>query len=138
MACIKIDDKLQKSQQLADFFSFLLSENRLSIPRLGLFKILLAKARPGLDSEVTSNSMISRFKDIGIPTGPLENGKPNVMEAYTRALIEEIYDSIQSEMRVDIAVDPGIIVNSAGGNAGGPVASTGSNPSPAQATGIAV
>jgi len=136
MACIKIDDKLQKSQQLADFFSFLLIENRIKIPRLGLVKILLAKARPGLDSEVTSNAIISRFSEIGIPTVPLENGKPNVMEAYTRAIVEEIYDSMHNEMRVDTAVESGMIVTSAGGNAGGPVASTGSNPAPHTATGI--
>lgn len=137
MACIKIDDKLQKSQDLADFFSFLLLENRLKIPRLNVFKILLAKSRPGLDSEVTSNSIISRFSEIGIPTGPLENGKPNVMEALVRIITEEHFDSIQSEMRIDTAVDQGMIVTSAGGNAGGPVASTGSNPEPHTATGIA-
>ena len=138
MACIKIDKKLQKSQALADFFEFLLLENRIKIPKLSLPKILLAKARPGLDSEVTASAMISRFPEIGIPSGPLKNGHPNVMEAYTRALIEEIFDSIQGEMRVDAAVDSGMIVTSAGGNAGGPVASTGSNPAPHTATGVAV
>jgi hypothetical protein len=136
MSCIKIDKKLQKSQVLADFFDFLLMENRIKIPRLSLPKLLLAKARPGLDSEVTSTAIISRFSEIGIPTGPLENGKPNVMEAYTKAMVEEIYDSIHSEMRVDVAVDQGMIVTSAGGNSGGPVASTGSNPSPHTATGV--
>jgi hypothetical protein len=138
MACIKIDTKLQKSQTLADFFDFLLIESRIKLPNLGLPKILLAKARPGLDSEVTATSLISRFPEIGIPTGPLEDGKPNVMEAFARALIEEVYDSIHSEMRVDTAVDSGMIVTSAGGNAGGPVASTGSNPAPQTATGIAM
>ena len=138
MACIKIDQKLQKSQALADFFDFLLMESRIKIPRLSLPKLLLAKARAGLDSEITTTAIISRFSEIGIPTGPLENGKPNVMEAYTRAMVEEIYDSIHSEMRVDVAVDQGMIVTSAGGNAGGPVASTGANPAPHTATGIGV
>lgn len=136
MACIKIDKKLQKSQVLADFFDFLLMENRLRIPRLSLPKLLLAKARPGLDSEITTTAVISRFSEIGIPSGPLENGKPNVMEAFTRVLIEEVYDSIQTEMRVDVAVDSGMVVTTAGGNAGGPVLSTGSNPAPHTATGI--
>lgn len=138
MACIKIDKKLQKSQAIADLFDFFLMENRIKIPKLSLPKLLLAKSRPGLDSEITATSVISRFSEIGIPTGPLEDGKPNVMESYTRAMIEEIYDSIQSEMRVDVAVDQGMVVTSAGGNAGGPVASTGSNPSPHTATGIGV
>ena len=138
MAIIQIDPKLQKAQELADFFSFLLMENRIKIPRMNLLKILTTKARPGLDPDVTSNSIISRFKEAGIPSGPLEGGHPNVMEAYTRILTEEIFDSIQGEMRVDVAVDSGMIVTSAGGNAGGPVASTGSNPSPATASGVAV
>jgi len=137
MACIKIDDKLQKSEELADFFLFFLIENRLKIPRLNLLKILAAKARPGLDPDITANSIISRFKEIGIPTGPLANGQPNVMEALVRIITEEHFDSIQSEMRIDSAVDTGMIVTSAGGNAGGPVASTGSNPAPHTATGIA-
>jgi hypothetical protein len=137
MACIKIDKNLQKSQELADFFSFLFLENRLKIPKLGIFKILLAKGRPGLDSEVTAVSVISRFPEIGIPTGPLVNGHPNVMESYTRAMIEEIYDSIQGEMRVDSAVDAGMLVNSTGGNSGGPVVSVGANPLPHSAVGIA-
>jgi len=138
MACIKIDKKLQKSQVLADYFDFLLMEGRIKIPKLSLPKLLLAKARPGLDSEITATSVISRFSEIGIPSGPLKNGHPNVMEAFTRVLIEEIYDSIQTEMRVDIAVDQGMVVTSAGGNAGGPVASTGSNPAPHSATGVGV
>jgi hypothetical protein len=45
-------------------------------------------------------------------------------------MTEEIVDSIQSDMRIDIAVDSGMIVQSNGGNAGGPVASVGSNPLP--------
>jgi hypothetical protein len=137
MACIKIDEKLQKSQQLADYFSFLLLETRLRIPRLGLLKILAAKARTGLDANITSNAIISRFPEIGIPTGPLANGQPNVMEALIRIMTEEYFDSIQNEMRVDSAVDVGMIVTSTGGNAGGPVVSTGSNPAPHTATGIA-
>jgi hypothetical protein len=39
-------------------------------------------------------------------------------------------------MRVDVAVDSGMVVTTAGGNAGGPVLSTGSNPAPHTATGI--
>jgi hypothetical protein len=137
MGCIKIDKKLQKSEQIAEFFSFLLSESRNVLPRLSIPKILLAKLRPGLDSGILATSIISRFNEMGIPNGPLENGNPNVMEQYTKVLVDEIVDAIQSDMRVDAAVDSGIVVTSVGGNAGGPVASTGANPAPHSATGIA-
>lgn len=138
MGCIKIDKKLQKSEEIAEFFSFLLFEARNVLPKLSLPKILLAKLRPGLDSNILATSIISRFSEIGIPNGPLENGKPNVMEAFVKILSEEFVDSVQSDMRVDAAVDQGMIVSSVGGNAGGPVVSTGANPAPHTATGIAV
>ena len=138
MACIKIDKKLQKSEQIADMFASLLKAGSFKIPRLTIPQILLAKARPGLNPDITAAAVISRFKEIGIPTGPLENGKPNVMEAFAKVMVEEMFDSIQSEMRIDAAVDQGMIVTSAGGNAGGPVASTGANPSPHTSTGVAV
>ena len=138
MGCIKIDKKLQKSEEIADFFSFLLFEARNVLPRLSIPKILLAKLRPGLDSGILSTSIISRFNEIGIPNGPLENGNANVMELYTKVLVEEIVEAIQGDMRIDTAVDIGMVVASAGANSGGPVTSTGANPAPHTATGIAV
>lgn len=138
MGCIQIDPKLQKSEEIAEFFSFLLSEARNVLPKLSIPKILLAKLRPGLDGSILANSVISRFNEIGIPTGPLENGSPNVMEAYTKMLCEEIVDSIQSDSRTDIAVDSGMVVTATGANAAGPVVTTGANPAPHTATGIIV
>ena len=137
MGCIKIDKKLQKSEEMANFFLFLLDANRISLKRLSLPQILLGKTRPGMDSDLISSSIISRFDEIGIPSGPLEGGNVNVMEEYTKIITEEIVDSIQNDMRIDVAVDSGMVVNAAGGNAGGPVVTTGANPSPHSATGIA-
>lgn len=137
MGCIKIDDKLQKSEEIAEFFSFLLLETRNFLPRLSLPKILIGKLRPGLDSSILSTSIISRFNEIGIPNGALENGHPNVMEGLVKIMSEEFVDAIQNDMRVDAAVDQGMIVTSAGASAAGPVTTTGANPAPHTATGIA-
>ena len=101
-------------------------------------KILTAKVRPGLDSGILANAIISRFHEIGIPNGALENGSPNVMEAFVKIMSEEFVDAIQTDMRVDTAVDSGMVVTSAGANAAGPVATTGANPAPWSATGVAV
>lgn len=137
MGCIKVDDKLQKSEELSKFILFLFKENRIKIPKFSLFQILLSRFRPGLDSDSISSEVISKFDKIGIPSGPLENGTPNVMEEYTKVLTEEIVDSIQNDMRIDIAVDSGMNVLSSGANAGGPVVTTGSNIVPHGGSGLA-
>jgi hypothetical protein len=136
MATIQIDDSLQVSEEMSDFFLFLLNDDRVKIPKLPLPQILLAKTRPGLDSEIIASNIISRFEEIGIPSGPLEGGSPNIMESLIRVIAEEVVDAIQSDARVDIAVDQGMIVTSAGANAAGPVASTGANVAPHTAVGI--
>jgi len=134
---IKIDESLQVTEEIASLLLFIIGENLTNfLPRLGIFKILAAKARPGLNSQITSASAVSRFKEVGIPTGTLEDGTPNVMEAYTEMMIEVIFDAIQSDMRVDIAVDPGIVVQASGANAGGPVVAIGATTAPGTAVGI--
>tara|TARA_Y100000389_G_scaffold200051_1_gene239702 strand:+ start:1353 stop:1769 length:417 start_codon:yes stop_codon:yes gene_type:complete len=137
MGCIKVDDKLKKSEELSNFILFLFKENRLKIPQFSLFQILLSKFRPGLDSDSISEEVISKFDKIGIPSGPLENGTPNVMEEYTRTVMSELVDAIQTDMRVDIAIDAGMTVLGSGANAGGPIVTTGSNPAPHSGSGLA-
>jgi len=126
MACIKIKDELNKAEEIASFMLFLLQQDRIPLPRLSIFQILTAKARPGLSAEILSASIISRFDEIGIPTGPLVGGAPNVMENLVKVMTEEFVDSIQSDMRVDIATDIGATIQGVGANAGGPVTAIGS------------
>ena len=137
MAVIGVSGDLNKSEEVADLMLFMLKENRLEVPKLGIVQILAAKVRPGLSAEVLTASITSRFDEIGIPTGPLEGGTTNVMEAYTQAVSEAIVDALQNDMRVDIAVDSGVIIQANGANSGGPVASFGSSIAPHTGTGVA-
>lgn len=137
MEKIAVDSGLNISEEIAAFLLFLLNEDRQVLPRLSLKQILTAKARPGLSSDILSSSIISRFPEIGIPNGPLVGGATNVMENFVKVLCEEIIDSIQNEMRVDVAVDPGATLTAAGGNAGGPVTVVGATVAPHSAVGIA-
>lgn len=136
-AIIPISSEANKSEEVADFMLFMLKEDRLEVPKLGLFQILAAKARPGLSAELLSSSITSRFEEIGIPTGPLEGGTPNVMEAYTKIVAEAIVDAIQNDMRVDVAVDTGVTVQANGANGGGPLVAVGASISPHTGTGVA-
>jgi len=137
MAVIKIDPELQKSEEIADFMLFLLQENRITIPKPSIQQILLAKTRPGLNAEILTASITSRFEEAGIPTGPLVGGTPNVMENFVKIMCEEIVSAIQTDMRVDIATDPGATVTASGANSGGPVVAVGATTAPHSATGIA-
>jgi hypothetical protein len=137
MAVIKIDTELQKSEEIADFMLFLLQENRITIPKPSIQQILLAKTRPGLNAEILTSSITSRFEEAGIPTGPLVGGTPNVMENFVKIMCEEIVSAIQTDMRVDIATDPGATVTASGANSGGPVVAVGATTAPHSATGIA-
>ncbi len=137
MGFISIDPKLQKSDAIADYFSALIQDERNVVPKLNIPQILMAKIRPGLDASATHSVVVSRFKEAGIPTGPLQEGVPNAMEEFARIIIEEVFDSIQNEMRIDAAVDQGMQIISTGANAGGPVLSNGTNPFPHTSVGIA-
>jgi hypothetical protein len=136
-AIIPISSDANKSEEVADFMLFMLKEDRLEVPKLGLPQILAAKVRPGLSAELLASSITSRFDEIGIPSGPLEDGSPNVMEAFVKVVAEAIVDAIQNDMRVDVAVDTGVTIQANGANSGGPVVSVGSSIAPHTGTGVA-
>jgi len=130
MEKVPVDSNLNIAEEIAAFFLFLLNEDREILPKPSLKQILAAKARPGLSSDILSASIIARFPEIGIPTGPLVGGSPNVMEEFVKVVCEEFIDAIRSDMRIDVALDPGAVVVANGANAGGPVVAVGSTTAP--------
>ena len=136
-ALFSIDDDNNKSEEVADFMLFLLNEDRIPVPRLSLPQLLLAKTRPGLSAEQVASRIISRFPEAGLPNGPLSDGFPNSMEQFVKLICEEWVDALQNDMRVDIAVDPGIIGQGVGANAGGPIVTTNTTLKPHTGVGVA-
>lgn len=134
---LKIDEGLNKSEDIANFLLFMLEEDRVPVPRLTIFQILLAKGRPGLNSQLLTSSIVSRFDEAGIPSGVLADGTPNVMEQYTKVVVEEFVDAIQNQMRVDVVFDQGASVVANGANAGGPVVAVGATIAPHTGIGVA-
>lgn len=137
MGCIKPDKSLQDSEGLAKFISFLFKENKRTLPKLSLFEILLAKYRTGLDSDEISSSIISEFNTIGLPSGPLADGTTNVMEEYTKKVVENIVDAIQNDMNLQVAVDSALPITATGANSGGPVVAVGYSTAPHSGTAVA-
>lgn len=137
MAFIDIDQNLNAADDVADLLLTFINDTYETNRGLTVYEILAEKVRPGLNSEVLANSIVSRFKEIGLPSGPLVNGAQNVMESFVVVLCEEIVDAIQNDMRVDIGIFPGGTVNANGANAGGPVASVGTTINAQEGIGIA-
>ncbi len=137
MAFIDIDTNLNASEDVAELLLTFMNDTYDFNRGLTVYEILAEKIRPGMNSDILANSIISRFKEIGIPNGPLVNGATNVMESFVVVLCEEIVDSIQNDMRVDVGVFPGGTVNANGANAGGPVFSIGATINAQEGVGIA-
>jgi len=137
MAFIDIDPNLNAADDVADLLLTFINDTYEANRGLTVYEILSEKVRPGLNAEVLANSIVSRFKEIGLPSGPLVNGAQNVMEAFVVVLCEEIIDAIQNDMRVDVGIFPGGTVNANGANAGGPVAAVGTTITAQEGIGVA-
>jgi hypothetical protein len=137
MPFVNIDSSLNLSEETADLMLTFINDTSEINRNLTVYEILAQKSRSGLNAEVLANSIVSRFKEIGIPSGPLVNGAQNVMETFVVVLCEEIIDALQNDMRVDLGIFPGGTVNANGANTGGPVACVGTTITAQEGVGIA-
>lgn len=80
--------------------------------------ILASKTRPGMSPSLIASRIIERQADAGLPVGPLPNGEVAPGELMERIRVEEIVKAITTEMRIDVAVQPGTITSSVQGFAG--------------------
>jgi len=69
--------------------------------------ILASKSRPGLSPKLMASRVIQRQAEAGLNVGPLGTGEINPAEVMERIRMEEIVNSITTEMKIDLAVTPG-------------------------------
>jgi hypothetical protein len=69
--------------------------------------ILASKSRPGLSPSLMASRVIQRQAEAGLNVGPLPSGKESAAEIMERIRMEEIVNAITTEMKIDIAVQPG-------------------------------
>ena len=138
MALIPIDDSLNIADDLAELSLTFITDSYDFNRKLTTYEILAQKSlRSGLNADMLATNIMKRFKEVGIPSGPLVNGAPNVMEGFALILSEEIVKAIQDQMRVDIAIFPGGTIQANGANAGGPVVSVGATINAQTGVGVA-
>ena len=84
--------------------------------------------RPGLSPSKITAEIISNNNIIGLPTGDNPDGSPNLINQYTYNVVKGIVDAIKEDAVVQVAIPKeSILVETKGGNAGGPLVGIGSN-----------
>lgn len=85
-------------------------------------------ARPGLSAYKITSKIIENNKLIGIPVDENSDGSANMINQYTYNVVKCIVDAIKNEAVVQVAIPAqSLLVQTTGGNAGGPVTCIGTN-----------
>lgn len=108
------------------------------LPPISKEEILLGvKFREGLSAIDTASKIIERKKEIGVDIAPLPSGAENIDLKMEVIRIEEIFNAIQTKMKIEGAFPPGVPITATGGNAGGPIVVQGATTQSVKVEGIA-
>lgn len=84
--------------------------------------------RPGMSASEVAARIIANNAALGIETGLNPDGTQNIVNEYTYNIVKEVFNEIKKNAVVQVAIPAGcIMVQTNGGNAGGPVVGIGSN-----------
>ncbi len=114
-------------KNIFDIISATLNASRTPPPEIPSVLLLAgAKLRVGLSPLTIASRIIARQVEAGAPVGVLPSGGKNISEIMYAIIVEEIINSIQTEGRVDVAIDMGIPLTAEGVGADGiPVTTVG-------------
>ena len=87
--------------------------------------------RQGLSAIRSTSNIVKDLNKLGIPTGPMPDGSPNLTVAFAFASTKENFRALKKDASVQVGVQPGsMMITGFGANAGGPVNIQGVNTSP--------
>lgn len=107
------------------------------LPRILLVHSMIK--RQGLSAIRSTSNIVKDLNKLGIPTGPMPDGSPNLTVAFAFASTKENFRALKKDASVQVGVQPGsMMITGFGANAGGPVNIQGVNTSPSIAVGAVV
>ena len=107
------------------------------LPRVLL--VCSMRKRQGLSAIRSTSNIVKDLNKLGIPTGPMPDGSPNLTVAFAFASTKENFRALKKDASVQVGVQPGsMMITGSGANAGGPVNIQGVNTSPSIAVGAVV
>ena len=74
------------------------------LPRMLLVCSLIK--RPGLSTVVSVSNIVKDLNMMGIPTGPMPDGSPNLTVAHAFAVTKEIFRALKLDAVVQVGVGP--------------------------------
>jgi len=110
-------------QQICQTITNFFSKIRPPFPQLSRLLLICSMIRrPGLSTIQSTANIVKDLNKLGIPTGPMPDGSPNLTVAFCYASTKEIYRGIKKDMSIQVGIQPGTaMVVSEGANAGGPI-----------------
>lgn len=116
-------------QQICNTITNFFKNVRPPFPQLSrLLVVCSAIKRPGLSTIQSTANIVKDLNKLGIPTGPMPDGSPNLTVALAFASTKEIYRGMKEDASIQVGCQPGtMMVTAYGSNAGGPIVVQGMN-----------
>lgn len=78
--------------------------------------------RPGMSAIHSTANIIKDLSKLGIPTGPMPDGSPNMTVAVMFSSTKENQRTLKEDASIQVGIQPGTMaITGFGANAGGPV-----------------
>ena len=115
--------------QICKTISNLFDNVRPPFPQLSRLLLVCSMIRrPGLSAIQSTSNIVKDLNKLGIPTGPMPDGSPNLTVGFTYALVKEIYRAAKNDASIQVGFQPGSLMFTVfGANAGGPIVANGLN-----------
>lgn len=126
-------------EQICNSITRMFDNVRPPFPQLSRILLVCSMIRrPGLSTIQSAANIIKDLNSLGIPTGAMPDGSPNLTAAFIFANTKEIYRGIRKDMSIQVGIQPGTMSTIGyGANAGGPVTVVSTNTTPSMGYGMA-
>lgn len=106
LSIAKIIKDFRECKSIINDLQMLLSQIQSKTQQLPLPLLLATKLRKGYSKTGAFLNVISEFEKLGLPTGPMPDGSPNLTLISVKAIIDGIDKEITENSRVDIGIGP--------------------------------
>ena len=110
-------------EQICNTITKLFEKARAPMQQLSRLLLVCSMVkRPGLSAIHSTANIIKDLSKLGIPTGPMPDGSPNLTVSFVFASTKENQRAIKEDASVQVGIQPGTMaITGFGANAGGPV-----------------
>ena len=126
-------------QSICNSIKEFINKHRTPFPQISRSLVVCSTLkRPGLSTILSVSNIVNDLNKLGIPTGPMPDGTPNLTIAFVFASVKEVYRAAKHDMSIQVGFLPGSLgIVGEGHNAAGSFVVWGKNVSNGFGTGLA-